>query len=316
MPDFIFKQGDQGPVILDQLSFEGGSVPVEATLTFRLRSLTDATLLPLTGTAEWLDTQGNVMFTPSTADTSQPVGNYFGEWVITNQLNQQQTFPTEGYLWGRIEPGLNNAPQLIISPADVKILLNIGTTDRTRDAQLQSFIQAITPLIEAETGPLIPKVYEEWYDGGSNVIKLDHDPGEGFGMNPVLTILAASEYRGPIEYPLALVPSPAFGSIYSVMLIPGLASITRRSAGGSTIAFMPGRESVHVIYSAGQNPIPENVKRAAMECVRTLYRWPQQTGAGSLSPADRMELGTVLHQEVSRIVRMWLRPSRRYPSIA
>ncbi len=316
MPDFIWKQGDEGPVILDELSFEGGTIPDEANLSFHVRSLTDASETALTGTSEWLDLQGGVMFTPSIADTSLPIGNYLATWVVSNQLGQQQTFPTEGFLWGRIEPGLNTAPQLIISPMDMKRLLNIPAEDRTRDADLIGLIQAVTPLIEAEVGPLALRVYESWYDGGSNVIRLTQDPSGGFGTNPVLKVLAASEYRGPIEYPLALVASPAFGSIYSVMLIADLGTITRRTAGGRTLAFMPGRDAVHVFYQAGQDPIPENVKRAAMECVRTLYRWPQQIGTGSLSPADRMEMGAVMQSEVSRIVRMWLRPSRRHPSIA
>ena len=316
MPDFIWKQGDEGPVILDELSFEGGTVPDEANLSFHVRSLTDASETTLTGTSEWLDLHGGVMFTPSIADTSLPIGNYLATWVVSNQLGQQQTFPTEGFLWGRIEPGLNTAPQLIISPMDMKRLLNIPAEDRTRDADLIGLIQAVTPLIEAEVGPLALRVYESWYDGGSNIIRLTQDPSGGFGTNPVLKVLAASEYRGPIEYPLALVASPAFGSIYSVMLVADLATITRRTAGGRTLAFMPGRDAVHVFYQAGQDPIPENVKRAAMECVRTLYRWPQQIGTGSLSPADRMEMGAVMQSEVSRIVRMWLRPSRRHPSIA
>lgn len=317
MPDWIWKQGDSGPVIQDQLTQGGQPVqPEDVNLAFRIRSLTNASLTTLTGDAGFTDQNGNVQFTPSIADTSNPVGNYIGEWVLSNDLGQQQTFPTEGFMWGRIEPSMTLAPQLIINPLDAKALLNIPAEDRTRDALLIGLIQAITPLIEAEVGPLVPRVYEEWHDGGKNIIKLDQDPSAGFGSNPVLRVLAVSEYRGPIEYPLALVPSPAFGSIYSVMVIPELSSITRRSAGGSTIAFMPGTDSIHVIYESGQDPIPENVKRAAQECVRTMYRWPQQTGSGSLSPADRMEMGAAVQAEVSRLVRMWVRPMRRFPSVA
>lgn len=317
MPDWIWKQNDSGPVIFDKLTQGGQPVPPQdVNLSFRIRSLTDASETILTGTSEFLDANGNVQFTPSVEDTSHPVGNYIGEWLINNELGQQQTFPTEGFLWGRIEPNVLSAPQLIISTLDVKELMNIPAEDRTRDARLISLIQAITPMIEAEIGPLIPRIYDEWHDGGSQFIKLDQDPSQGFGSNPSLRVMAVSEYRGPIEYPLALVPSPAFGSIYSVMVNPQLATITRRSAGGATIAFMPGDESVHVFYQVGQNPIPENVQQAAKECVRTMYRWPQQTGTGSLSPADRMELGAAMQHEVSRIVRMWVRPGRRYPSIA
>jgi hypothetical protein len=316
MPDWVWKQGDSGPIIIDNLTQGGLPVqPEDVTLTFRMRSLTDASEITLTGNIEFLDANGNVQFTPSNEDTSNPVGNYLGAWVLTNEMGQQQTFPTEGFLWGRIEPNINSAPELIVSTLDIKELLNIPAVDRTRDARLIDLIQAITPMIEAEVGPLIPRIYEEWHSGGSNIIKLNNDPSSGFGTNPVLKVLAVSEYRGPIEYPLALVASPAFGTIYSVMLIPELAAITRRSAGGRSIPFFPGTDSVHVFYQVGQNPIPENVKQAAKECVRTMYRWPQQTGGGSLSPADRMEMGSPMQHEVSRIVRMWTRPTRRFPAI-
>ena len=317
MPDFIWKQGDSGPAVIDQLTSGGGPVDVEdTTITFRLRSLADASLITTTGEAQFLDTEGNVLFNPSTQDTSNPVGNYLAEWVVSNQLGQQQTFPTEGYMWGRIEPTSLSIPALIVSPLDVKPLLNIPATDRTHDSELVGFIQAITPLIESEVGPVVVRNHEEWYDGGSNVIKLDHDPSSGFGTNPYLKLLAASEYRGPVEYPLSLVPSPAFGSIYSTMLIPELGSITRRTAGGRTLAFMPGRDSIHILYASGQNPVPENIKRAAYECLRTLYRWPQQVGRGSLSPADQMEMGAARQAELTRIIRMWARPARRHPSFA
>lgn len=318
MADFIWKQGDEGPMIQDTLSFEGGTSPEEqgTTLSLRLRSLTSADLVTTTGTAEFVNLEGDVTFTPSIADTMNPVGNYLAEWVVSNQLGQTQTFPTEGYLWGRIEPSVTTAPQLIISPLDVKRYMDIPASDRTRDTELIDIIESITPLVEAIVGPLIPKLYEEWHDGGSNVITLTRDPSLGFGSNPYLRVVAASEYRGPIEYPLALVASPAFGSIYSIMVVPDRASITRRSAGGRTIAFMPGRDSIHIFYESGQNPIPAPIRRAALEYVRTLFRWPKQTGTGSLSPADRMEMGAVLQSEMSRIVNMYTRPMRRFPSIA
>lgn len=319
--DWIVKQGDTQPAYMDNLSFSDGTVPPlqGATLTLRLRSLANASVVTLAGTTEILNPNtGDVLFTPTAADTAV-AGNYFSEWVVTYAVGTglgQQTFPTDGYNWVFIEPTVASLGQSIVSLGDLKRYLNIQGNDRTRDADLMSWIGAITPLLEAEVGPLVPQLFEEWHDGGSNVISLKHDPSLGAGTSPVLQLLAASEYRGPIEYPLALIASPVFGSIYSTQLVKDYASITRRSAGGATLAFMPGRESVHVWYQAGQNPVPGNVQRAALEIARILYRWPQQIGGGSLSPADRMEMVGAAHAEISRVVRLWLHPTRRYPSIA
>lgn len=316
---WTIKQGDTQPAFADTLAYSDGTVPPlhGATVVFQLRSLTNATLSTLTGSVEVLDPNtGEVLFVPSATDTAT-AGNYFAEWVVTFALSTglgTQTFPTDGFNWVAIEPNLALQPQQIVSLPVIRRYLNIS--DGSRDSELMSLIDDIAPLVEAEVGPIIPKTYEEWHTGGSSSVTLNHDPSLGFGSNPYLQIVAASEYRGPIEYPLALVPSPAFGSIYSVMLVKDYASLTRRSAGGATIAFMPGKETVHVWYQAGQNPIPGVIQRCAMEFVRTLYRYPQQIGSGSLSPADRMELGAQFQGELSRIVRTWAKPMRRYPSLA
>lgn len=316
--DWTIKQGDTQPSFSDTLTYSDGTVPPlgGATLTFRLRSLTDTSLTTLTGTTQIVDPNtGAVLYTPTVADTTTP-GNYFAEWVVTYAVSTglgQQTFPTDGYNWASIEPNLALLSPQVVSLPEIKRYLNIQGNDRTRDAELLDLVESVTPLVEATVGPLIPSLHEEWYDGGSTVITLTHDPSVGFGSHPYLKVVAASEYRGPIEYPLALVASPAFGSIYSIMTIHQ--AITRRTAGGRTLAFMPGKDSVHVFYESGQKPIPKGIQRAIMEYVRTLYRWPQQTGTGSLSPADRMELSGVLQSELSRIVNMYTRPMRRYPSL-
>lgn len=314
--DIIWKTGDTQPSFSDTLSYSDGTVPPlhGATVTAQMRSLANATVQTLTGTVTVTNLNtGQVIFTPSAADTATP-GNYLWEWVVTSQTLGTQTFPTDGYIWAFVEPDVGAIAQSMLDLGLVKRYLNIN--DRTRDAEMLGLIDAVTPLLEAEVGPLVPKVYEEWHDGGSNVISLSHDPSLGSGTNPVLNLIAASEYRGPIEYPLALVPSPGLGSIYSVQLVKDYAAITRRSAGGATIAFMPGRESIHVWYQAGQSPVPANVQRAALEMIRILYRWPQQVGSGSLSPADRMEMAGAQHAELARVARLWLRPTKRHPSIA
>lgn len=318
MPDFIWKSGDANPILEDTLTYDDGNFAnlEGATVTFQLFSLTTGKQITTDAQAVIAGIDGRVSFAPSTVDTGNLVGNYLASWLVTYPDERPQTFPTDGYMWGRIEPGVLALSQQIVDLASAKDYLNIPSGDRTQDYLLTELIDAVTPLIEAEVGPVVPRTYDEWYDGGSNIITLDHDPFAGFGTSPVLELMAVSEYRGPIEYPLALVPSPAFGRIYSVMLVPSTSTITRRSAAGRSIAFMPGRDSVHVLYRAGQSPVPGNVRRAALESIRSVRRWPLQIGQGSMAPADRAEMMSALSSEAPRLIRMWTKPSRRYPSIA
>lgn len=318
MPDFVWKQGDTGPAITDVLTFTDGTTQFlqGATVQLRLRSLLNAALTTLTGQVIVETLSGAVIYEPTAADTNQAVGNYIAEWVVTTATREILTFPTDGYMWGRIEPNAATAPQLIVSLTDVKEHLNIDRADRSRDTRLLNLIQVVTPLIESQIGPIAPRIYEEWWDGGSNVLSVVRQPTSGFGATPVLKLMAASEYRGPIEYPLALIASPAFGSIYSVFFNADTGSLTRRTAGGRTIAFMPGREQVHIFYQTGLASTPPNVWFAALECVRVAWEWTRQVGRGSTAPGDFMEVGPQLEQNLSRIVRMHLMPQKRYPAIA
>lgn len=317
--DWTIKAGDTQPAYQDNLSYSDGSVPplAGATLSLQLRSLTNAAVTSLSGTATIVNPNtGAVQFNPTSADTAVP-GNYLAEWEVVFASSTglgTQRFPTDGFSWVSIEPNVSSPGIQVVDLATIKRYLNV--TDRTRDNDLLGLLDAIAPLLESQIGPIVPQIYDEWYDGGTNMIQLLRTPSGAFGSNPLLQLIAASEYRGPIEYPLALVASPVFGSIYSVMLTADDGTITRRTAGGRTLAFMPGRQSVHVLYRAGQSTVPENVKRAAMEAVRIGYRWSLQTGRGSMSPADAMEVSAAMGSELSRLIRLWTTPTRRHPSFA
>jgi hypothetical protein len=281
-----------------------------------MRSLTSAQPVTLQGDVEITDwITGAVRFSPTATDTSS-AGDYVMNWLVRFADGSQMTFPTDGFIWGRVEPTSVTAPRLIVSLPKVKEHLGIKNVDRGRDARLLRYVQYVTPLIEERTGPIIPRVFDEWHDGGSNLIELYRRPSSGFGTSPVMTLVGASEYRGPIEYPLALVASPVFGSIYSVFLNADMGTLTRRTAGGATIAFMPGRECVHVIYQSGQSQTPDNVEFAALEAVRVAYEWRQQSGSGSRSIADEQETGPVMQYELTRLIRSMLGPTRRAPSFA
>lgn len=318
--DYILTQGDGFPVLSDTFTYPDGT-PVDltgATVTFQMRSMTSASLVPITGvvTIE-APTLGVVQYAPSTSDTAT-AGNYMANWVVMQAgATAPLTLPTVGWIWVEIQPNLATAPQQLVSLPDVKQWLRMDHTQRTYDDELLTLIAAAQPEVEAITGPIMPRIFDEWYDGGSNVISLRNRPSFGMGTSPVITIIAASEYRGPIEYPLPLIASPVFGSVYSVMLNPALGSLTRRTAGGGVLAFMPGRESTHVVYQAGQATVPPNVRLAMLEIVRVNFRSTAAAGRGFEAGADVESGGEyTLPFWIPRRAREMLAPTRRAPSIA
>lgn len=313
MPDFVWKQGDTGPALVDTLSFPLG-LP-GASVSLRLRSLLNAAVITTTGPTKVV-AENQVQFTPSAQDTSNAPGNYIAEWVVTKG-GATQTFPTDGYLWGRIEPNASTAPKLLVDVPTIKEHLGLPSDDSRFDTRLANLVQVVTPLIEDAVGPVVPRLWEEWHDGGSDVIELARHPAWGYGNSPLMQLVAVSEYRGPVEFPLALVASPALGSIYSAFLNPELGTVTRRAPGGTTMPFFPGHDTVHIVYQAGQSVTPPHIAYAAKEAVRVAYFWPQQTGDGSRALADGYETGTPdMLGHLTRLIRTMLTNSRRAPSFA
>lgn len=322
-PDFVINQGETEPIFAQQIYDSTGS-PVNlagATGSLVLRNQASPSAVTVTGRVTIFDAaNGKIQWQPSAQDTSAP-GLYQAKWQITWANGTPQSYPTDGWLEVSIEPSLVAMPQQIVGLADVKDYIasfGIGV-DRSHDVKLNRFINAATPLIENVVGPVIVRQFEEWHDGGSDLIQLHRLPSAGFETEPVLQLVGASEYRGPIEYPLSVIASPVFGSIYSVFLDPDMGTITRRTAGGRTIAFMPGRQSIHVIYRAGQSQVPMNVYQAALETVRWNYVSTLATGGGSRSLADAEDLaaaGGLQPGVLPPSARQWLTPNRRHPSFA
>lgn len=317
--DFTIVEGDTQPVLTDKLTLANGEpAPLEgATIKLVLRSLTSPRPLTLTGVAAIINPKtAAVSYTFAAPDTVGRAGMYQGSWQVTLSGGTPMTFPTVGYLWIAIQESLATpGGQQLVGLPDVKDYLDIDGADRSHDTKLLRFIRGVQPLIEGVTGPIVLQEFEEWFDGGSEVISLTHTPNRGRGTSPVLNLIAASEYRAAAEFPLQIVASPARGSMYSVMLNPRDGTITRRGPAGSTMPFYPGRDSIHAVYQAGQEHVPANVYEATLETVRLNYRSTQSTGKGKRAQADEENakpLGYFLPQSVHRL----LDPTRRHPSIA
>jgi hypothetical protein len=199
-------------------------------------------------------------------------------------------------------------PTMLVDLLAVKDYLNIPFSDSTQDAKLTQFISAITPVVEAITGPILPQQYEEWYDGGQYFIQLRH--------RPILDLIACSEFRGPIEYVLPLVADPAHGQIYSVQ-VDG-SRVVRRSAGGGIVAFPGMPQAIHVVYQAGFDTVPANVYQGTLELIRIQFQHTQQgrPRPGASAVDEGMPEREIMGFFVPYSVRELLSPNRRHSSVA
>lgn len=307
--DFTIKAGDTLPVLTDTLTYSNGSSAnlTGASVNFVMRASTSTSPLIDTPATITNPSTGAVSFTFSATQSATP-GNYMGEWKVTFSGGTTQTWPTDGYIAIWIEESLRTSAQVLCSVADAKDFLSIPPSNRSLDQKLARFIRAARPVVEQVTGPIIETQYDEWYEGGQPWIVTRH--------RPVMKLLAVSEYRGPVEYPLSLIQSPDFGQVNSAMLdVDG--RIVRRGPGGSAMPFFNNIDSVHVVYTAGRSSIPENVREAVLELVRENFVQTQQGGRPNLNAAQSAPdlPGRPADVFLSDRVRQMLVPNRRHPSL-
>jgi hypothetical protein len=208
--DWTIVQGDTAPVFNDTLTLADGTVPTltGASIVFTLRSSAAAAPLTLTGTATIMSTSsGTVRYTPSAGDTAV-AGRYLASWRVTFVDGSTMTFPTVGYLTVDVEANLTGMAATLVSLTDVKEYLGIASGDRNRDDDLLRAIQAVRPVVENITGPIVQTVYDEWHQGGGPIIQIRRRPSTSYDTTPVLTLLTADEYIGSALHPLTIVANP------------------------------------------------------------------------------------------------------------
>jgi hypothetical protein len=160
----------------------------------------------------------------------------------------------------------------LVTVADVADELNWSAAQTTAyTAEVQHFIDAITPVIEGIVGPVSSTPYDEWHDGGYPILLLLHPPvlaittiTEAFGANTVRVLS-----NQPLDGVSAV---DSYG--YTADLESG--EITRRISGRAA-PFTPGRRNIHVVYTAGRSVTPENIRLGALELIRVNWQ-PQQGG--------------------------------------
>jgi len=181
---------------------------------------------------------------------------------------------------------IQTIPTSVVTLQDVKVHLRYNPTDTTDDLAMMGFIYAVNDVIEAECGVVVPKSYDEYYDGGGNYIYLRH--------RPVLSIENVEEGWGWFNYELDYqqVNTVPAGSMFAYSIdSPEAGGISRRSAGNVCIPFVPGTKNIRVEYTAGLDSIPGAVRLAALEIIAHWWQNSQMramANSTSYSSFDQM----------------------------
>lgn len=316
--DITVRQGDTTPTFTATV-LDANSNPLNltgCTVKFVMRNLSSS--LPTVNAAMTVvsASAGTVSYAWSATDTATP-GLFMGEiHVTTTSSGATYTYPNVGYLSIEIEQNLLAPSQQLVTVDAVKDVLNMDPDNRVHDTKILRWINSARPLIEAIVGPIIQQQFEELHDGGGDFIIARHRPSTELGTSPVLLVNAISEYNGPIEWPLALIPSPDFGQLYSVEVDVRLGKIVRRTAGGAVQAFPYMPQSVHLWYTAGQSSVPDNVAEATMEYLRENYQGTAQALRRAGTKAAVSTAAPPTGYALSYRVENMLSPMRRFPSLA
>lgn len=199
-------------------------------------------------------------------------------------------------------------PTDLVTLADVQTHLNWSTAQETQYGRpMDRFISATTAVVEAISGPVVIRSFDEWYTGGKQRIQLDN--------YPVTTITKVTEtYGAGVTW--TLTPEPVDGSgapldVYGYTVDLPMGILIRRMS-GVTATFAGGERNVHVVYSAGMCAatanVPSNIALAALELIRINWQ-PQQggnrpaVGNPELAVADAMKMGFFVPNRVLEILR-------------
>lgn len=209
----------------------------------------------------------------------------------------------------------------VVTLQDVLTHLRYPATNDADNISLEGFIDAADEVIRAECGDVVPRQYQEFYNGGDVAIYLRH--------SPVITVNQVIEGWGFTDYVLTqTVPNqvPQTNLFAYAVDNAETGKITRRSAANVLIPFvgvpyMQNAESnIYVDYVAGLQPIPGNIRLAALELIAHWWQNSQQREYGS-APNSSYDTdvddnaGFAYNAGVPYRILELLRPSRRMPII-
>lgn len=171
------------------------------------------------------------------------------------------------------------APGLLISLAEARGALgNVPAAATAKDEDLRTAISEATPILEDLVGPIIPRVCDEWHDGGQGVVRVLYAP--------LISVTAVVESWGSFTRNLTqdvldVGPFSAYG--FTVDLVDGF--VQRRVVGRAGV-FPRGRRNVHVTYTAGRSVVSPNIYKGARRLIRHLWQQEQQAFRPAMGQPD------------------------------
>ncbi|MFF8980181.1 head-tail connector protein [Streptomyces cellulosae] len=141
---------------------------------------------------------------------------------------------------------------------EAKAQLNI--TGTAEDAELQAYVNAVTPVIERFVGPVEPREVTEAHDGGVRPVLV-------LRQTPVLSLTSvASVLTGGTAPPVEAL----------VLVDPDTGEVRRRDGG-----YLRGL--LQVTYQAGRTEVSPTINLAARILVQHLWRTQRPTRGGGLA---------------------------------
>lgn len=178
----------------------------------------------------------------------------------------------------------------LITLAEARASLGFATTNTAYDSDIESYIEAATPVIENITGPVLVKQLVFAFDGGRESVVL-----------PV-----------PFSSVVSVTENGAAVTDYVADADKGIITA------GTTTApdiFEPGIDNIVVTVSVGSATIPPNVKLAARELVR--FWWQQGRQANIPAFGEAPDSGSVpMGFAVPKRVYELLEPNKRVAGFA
>lgn len=162
-------------------------------------------------------------------------------------------------------------PLDVITLAEAKSALNIGTTISKHDAELEGWITAVSNRLDRLVGPVVKRtITAELHDGGTGVVFTR--------FHPVDSVTSVTEYEDGIG--TTLTAETTLTAPQDGYLLRYGRSIRRRSLGADA-TFPCGRSNVSVTYSAGRFTATADVtyryRKAAGLILANLWRSQQES---------------------------------------
>ena len=244
----------QGTVYAAQLVSPSDLTGSTVTCVATAPDLTTTTYTSTGGTVKVTAPAGS---TPSTATANIPasqVGTYILVWSSTGGVtgSQQDQFTVRP---ARME---------LLSLTDAKQMLNLSTSDASKDEKIRNLIAAAGDVVENITGPIRSTSRTDYFDGGSPQVVLP--------ARWVVSISSVVETWGAVNYTLTEQPLGFSNDAFGYTWDRNTTTITRRTYGGAAACFQPGLRTVAVSYVEGLATIPQSIQEAAGEYVRHNYR--------------------------------------------